>query len=91
MSQTSVTNDSNDDSDKCEDDIAFADAVVDEEDRDVEEHSLGDTDYNSGFIWEDMDNYHIQRELFPVHSGPQNSAVNMQDIVSCFHYCLVEM
>jgi hypothetical protein len=72
-----------DDSDNCEDDTAV-DVAVDEEDSDVEEHSLGDIDYNSGFIWEDMDNYHVQRELFSGHSGPQNSAVNVQNIVSVF-------
>jgi hypothetical protein len=31
-----------------------------------------------------MDNYHAQCELFSGHSGPQNSVVNMQDIVSVF-------
>jgi hypothetical protein len=76
--------DDSDDSDNCEDDIAVADAAVDEDDSDVEEHSLGYTDYSSGFICEDMDNYHVQHELFSGHSGPQNSAVNMQDIVSVF-------
>jgi hypothetical protein len=40
-----LTCDSSDDSDNCEDDIAFADAAVVEEDSDVEEHSLGETDY----------------------------------------------
>jgi hypothetical protein len=47
-------------SDSCEDDIAVADAAVDEEsqaEEDSQSHSLGDTDYNSDFIWEDMDNY----------------------------------
>jgi hypothetical protein len=54
----SESSDSSDDSDDSEDDIAVADVVPDS---DMEEggqgHSLGDTDYNSGFIWEDMDNY----------------------------------
>jgi hypothetical protein len=57
----------------------------------VKDHSRGDTDYSSGFILEDMDNYHAQRELFSGLSGPQNSAVNMQDIVSlCFYYFSAE-
>lgn len=67
-----LISDSNDDSDDCEDDIAVADAAVDEEDSDVEVHSLGNTDYNSGFIWDDMDNYHGQRELFFGHCEHQN-------------------
>jgi hypothetical protein len=82
-----LISDSSDDSDesgKCEDGIAVADAAVDEEDSNVEDHSRRDTDYSSGFILEGMDNYHVQRELFSGHSGPQNSAVNVQDIVSVF-------
>jgi hypothetical protein len=67
-----LISDSIDDSDNCEDDIAVADAAVDEEDSDVEEHSLGDTVYNSGFIWEGMNSYHGQRVLFCGHSGFQN-------------------
>jgi hypothetical protein len=47
-------------------------------------HSLGDADYSSGFILEDIDNYHGQRELFSGHSGPQNSAINVQGITSVF-------
>jgi hypothetical protein len=39
---------------------------------------------NSGFIWEDMDNYYGQHVLFSGHSGPQNSAVNIQETVSVF-------
>jgi hypothetical protein len=35
-------------------------------------------------ILEDMDNYHVHRELFSGHSGPQNSAVNVHDTVSVF-------
>jgi hypothetical protein len=37
----------------------------------------------TGAIWEDIDNYH-GRELFSVHSGPQNSAINVQGTVSVF-------
>jgi hypothetical protein len=81
-----LISDSSDDSDNCEDDIAVADAAVDEDSQAEEEgqgHSLGDTDYNRDFIWEDMDNYngHV---LFSANSEPQNSAVNVQDIVSVF-------
>jgi hypothetical protein len=36
-------------------------------------YSLSNADYNSGFIWEDIDNYHGQHELFSGNSGPQNS------------------
>jgi hypothetical protein len=48
-------------------------------------HYLGNNDYNSDFIWEDMDNYHAH-ELFSSYSGPQNSAVDVQDIVSVFFF-----
>jgi hypothetical protein len=48
--------------DNCEDDIAVADAAVDEEDSQVEEEGQGDSDYNSGFISKDMENYHGQCE-----------------------------
>jgi hypothetical protein len=68
----------------CEDDNAVADAAVDEEDSDVEEHSLGDSDYNSGFVWGNMNNYHILRESFSGNSGPQNLAMNVQEIF--FYY-----
>jgi hypothetical protein len=77
-----LISDNSDDSDDCANDIA----VADEENSEVEEgqgHFLGNTDYNSGFIWEDMDNYH-GHELFSGHSGPQNSAINAQDIMSVF-------
>jgi hypothetical protein len=38
-----------------------------------------------------MDGYHGQYELFSGHSGPQNSAVNVQDTVSVFfNYFSVE-
>jgi hypothetical protein len=51
----------------------------------VEEEGQGtDTDYNSGFIWEDMDNYHWKYQLFSGHSGPENSAETVQHIVSVF-------
>jgi hypothetical protein len=86
ISDSNEDSDDNDDSDNCEDDIAVADAV--DEDSQAEEdsqgHSLGDTDVNSDFIWEDMDNYNGQRVLFSANSGPQNSAVNIQDTVSVF-------
>jgi hypothetical protein len=62
----SWTSDSSDVSDNCEDDIAVADAALDEEDSDVEEHSLGDTDYKRDFIWEGMDNYHDSVNYFLV-------------------------
>jgi hypothetical protein len=35
-------------------------------------------------VWVYVDNYRGQRELFSVHSGPQNSAINVQGIVSVF-------
>jgi hypothetical protein len=80
----SESSDESDDSDNREDDIAAADAAVVEEVSDVEEHFFGDAYYSSDFIWEDMDNYHPQHELFSGYSGPQNLAVNVQDIVSVF-------
>jgi hypothetical protein len=76
---TSDSSDDSDESDNCEDGIAVA-----EEDSDVEDHSHGDADYSCGFILEDMDNYHVQHELFSGHSGPQNSAVNVQYIMCVF-------
>jgi hypothetical protein len=64
--------------------MAVAEAAADEQDSDVEEHSLVDSTYNSDFIWEEMDNYDAVREQFSHNSGPQNSAVNVQDILSVF-------
>jgi hypothetical protein len=65
----SDNSDDSDDSDNCEDDIAVANAAVDEEDSNVEDHSRGDADYFIlfYFILEDMDNYHVQHELFSGH------------------------
>jgi hypothetical protein len=45
----------------CKEDIAVADA--NEEGvrwRKVNIHSLGNANYNNGFIWQDMDSYHEQ-------------------------------
>jgi hypothetical protein len=56
-----VCNSSDTDSD-IEDDIAMVDAAVDEMDSDSEERSLGDTDFNSEFIWEGMEKKHYHRE-----------------------------
>jgi hypothetical protein len=82
-----LISDSSDDNTDCEDDIVVADPAGDEENSEVQEegqcHSLGDADYNSGFIWEDTDNYH-GHELFSGHSGSQNSAIHVQGIVSVF-------
>jgi hypothetical protein len=39
-----------DDSDTACEDIAVADAAADEEDSDLEEHSLGESDYSSVFL-----------------------------------------
>jgi hypothetical protein len=47
-------------------------------------HSLADATSNRAFIWVDTDNYQGQRELFLCNSGPQNSAINVQGIVSMF-------
>jgi hypothetical protein len=73
--------DSDTDSDNCEDDIAVADAALDEDSQAEED---GDTDFSSDFLWEDMENYNGQRVFFSANSGPQNSAVNVQDILSVF-------
>jgi hypothetical protein len=54
---------------------------VEEEDQGL---SLGVTNYNSSVILEDVDNYHGQCELFSGHSGPQNSTINIEDIVCLF-------
>jgi hypothetical protein len=62
----------------------MVDAAVDEMDSDLEERSLGDTDFNSEFIWEGMDNYDTVREPFCGNCGPQISAVNVKDILSVF-------
>jgi hypothetical protein len=70
-------------SDDCEYDITVAGATVDEEDIIVDQHSLGPLgDSNSGYIWEHMDSYHVQRVSFSGNSGPQNSALNVQGILS---------
>jgi hypothetical protein len=75
---------SSSESDSDVDDIAMVDAAVDEMDSDLEERSLGDTDFDSEFIWEGMDSYDTVREQFCGNSGPQNSAVNVKDILSVF-------
>jgi hypothetical protein len=74
-----ISDSSDDKTDDCENDIAVVDSVVDEGNIEVE-----DAVRNSGFIWEDIHNYHGQHELFSGHSGPQNSAINVQGIVSVF-------
>jgi hypothetical protein len=51
---------------------------VEEEDQG---HFLWEADYNSSFIWKDVDNCN-ECELYSGHSEPQNSAINVQDIVS---------
>jgi hypothetical protein len=62
----SDSSDDGDDSDSCEDDVAVLDAAADEEDSHVEQggqgYSLGDSDYNSGFIRKYMENYDGQCE-----------------------------
>jgi hypothetical protein len=65
-----IRDSSDDDTEDCEDDIAAADSALDEERNEGEEE--GHVHCNSGFIWEGIDNYHGQRELFSGHSGPQN-------------------
>jgi hypothetical protein len=81
-----ISDSSDGDTDDCANVIALADSVL-EENSEVEEEGqgyfLGDADWNGGFIWEDVDNYHGQRELYPGHCGPQNSAINVKGIVSC--------
>jgi hypothetical protein len=64
------------------------DAAADEEDSDLEEHSLGDSEYSSVFFLgggAEMDNYETQRETFSSNSGPRNSAMNVNEILSVFY------
>ena len=59
------------------DDIAVADAIIND-DSDEEEILHRD------FRWESMDNYTGHREVFSCDFGPRNGAENVSDIVQCF-------
>jgi hypothetical protein len=39
---------------------------------------------NDNFLWEDINNYSIQSEVFTGMCGPQNSAQGVTDIVHIF-------
>jgi len=60
------------------DDVAVADAIIND-DSDGEEEIL-----HRDFWWETMDNYTGHREVFNCDFGPRNGAQNVSDIVQCF-------
>jgi len=62
------------------DDIAVADAIINDESGDEEEILHRD------FRWEAMDNYTGHREVFSCNFGPRNGAENVNDIVQCFEF-----
>jgi len=59
------------------DDIAVADAIINDESGDEEI-------LHRDFRWETMDNYTGHREVFSCDSGPRNGAENVNDTVQCF-------
>ena len=60
------------------DDIAVADAVINDDSGDEEEILHPD------FRWETMDKYTGHREVFSCDFGPRYGAENVSDIVQCF-------
>ena len=62
------------------DDIAVADAIINNDSGDVEEILHRD------FTWETMDNYTGHREVFTCDFGPRNGAENvtLYNVLSCF-------
>ena len=60
------------------DDIAVADAIINDDSGDEEELLHRDC------RWETMDNYTGHREVFSCDFGPRNGAEKVNDIVQCF-------
>ena len=60
------------------DDVAIADAVINDDSGDEEELLHQD------FVWEAMDNYTGHREVFSCDFAPRNGAENVSDIFECF-------
>ena len=60
------------------DDIAVADAIINDDSGDEKEVVHRD------FRWETMDNYTGHRELFSCDFGPRNDADSVSDVVQCF-------
>ena len=60
------------------DDIAVADAIINDDSGDEEKILHWD------FRWETMDNYTGHREVFSCDFGPRNGAENVSDIIQCF-------
>jgi len=56
------------------DDVAIADAVINNEEEIL----------HQDFLWETMDNYTGHREVFSCDFGPRNGAENVSDIVEYF-------
>jgi len=72
------TSDSVSSSDNETDNIAVADAIINDDSGDEEEILYRD------FRWGTMDNCTGHRELFSCDYGPRNGAENLSDIVQCF-------
>ena len=60
------------------DDIAVADAIINDDSGDEEEI------LHRNFRWETMDNYTGHREMLSCDFGPRNGAEKVSDIVQCF-------
>jgi hypothetical protein len=68
-----------DTSDNEVDDVAVADAIINNDSGDEDEIC---NNYN--FIWEGTDNYRGKRENFCGECGPRNGAENVKNILDCF-------
>ena len=66
------------------DDIAVADAIINDDSGDEEEIVHRD------FRWETMDNYTGHREVFSCDFGPRNGAENVSHVVQCFEFFLTK-
>ena len=66
------------------DDVAVADAIINDDSGDKEEILPRD------FRWETVDNYTGHREVFSCDFGPRNGAENVSDIVQCFELFLTK-
>ena len=71
------SNDRGSSSDNEIDDVALADAVINDDSVDEEEMLHQD------LVWEAMDNYTGHREVFSCDFGHRNGAENVSDIVEC--------
>jgi hypothetical protein len=71
-----------DSSDNEIDDLAVVDTIINDDNN-------GEEETYKTFLWEKMDNYTGQKELFHVESGPRNKARTVTDILECFELFFV--